>query len=64
MCEWVSTWKIDESHYKKKNFFIATEKNNYNNVRVIAIIDKEYCNKIWGNRFVQQIFFFAINSKI
>ena len=37
------------------------EKNHCNNIRVIAIVYTKCCNKIWGNKFVLQIFFFYQN---
>ena len=30
------------------------EKNHHNNIKVIAIVDVGCCNKIWGNKFMQQ----------
>ena len=30
------------------------KKIHFNNIRVIAIVDTKYCNKIWDNSFVQQ----------
>ena len=37
---------------KSKNV-CYNEKNDCNNIRVIAIVDTRCCNKIWGNSFVQ-----------
>ena len=39
------------------------KKNHCNNIEVIAIVYVKCCNKIWGNKFVLQKNFVAINLK-
>ena len=43
--------------------FITTKKNRCNNIEVITIVYAKCCNKIWGNKFVLQENFIAINLK-
>ena len=40
--------------FTQKKKVYCNEKNCCNNIRVIAIVDMRCCNKIWGNKFVQQ----------
>ena len=48
-------------HYNKK--CLLQKKNCCNNIEVIAIVYAKCCNKIWGNKFVLQRNFVAINLK-
>ena len=49
----------------KQKIFITKKKkkNHYNNIKVIAMVYAKCCNTIWGNRFVLQKIFVAINFK-
>ena len=47
----------------QQKMFIITKKNRCNNIEVIAIVYAKCCNKIWGNKFVLQKNFVAINLK-
>ena len=48
---------------QQKNVYYNKKKNRCNNIEVIAIVYAKCCNKIWGNKFVLQKNFVAINLK-
>ena len=49
--------------YYNKKCLLQKTKKFCNNIEVIAIVYAKGCNKIWGNKFVLQKNFVAINLK-
>ena len=47
----------------QQKMFLQKKKNRCNNIEIIAIVYEKCCNKIWGNKFVLQKKFVAINLK-
>ena len=52
-----------ETTTTKNVYYNKKKKNHCNNIEVIAIVYAKGCNKIWGNKFVLQKNFVAINLK-
>ena len=56
-------WDLDTAPSTTTKNVYYNKKNHCNNIEVIAIVYAKCCNKIWGNKFVLQKNFVAINLK-